>query len=108
MGLWRDAGEGHRQPRHKGDAIRNGYRTYYCSPGDGRIPVRHKAQDTSITEGTAILQSGGVGGSGRWLVRSSHDEHGTVRVQMGFERFLLGSVFHAIVHRAVRSVLVIR
>jgi hypothetical protein len=61
MGLRRDAGKGHRQPRHKGDAVRNGYRACYCSPGDGRIPVRHRAQDTSITEGTAILQSGGWG-----------------------------------------------
>jgi hypothetical protein len=61
MRLWRDPGEGQHQPRHKSDAISNGHRTHYCSPGDGRIPVRHTAQGTSFTEGTAILRNGGRG-----------------------------------------------
>ena len=60
MGLWRDPSEGQHQPRHKGDAIRNGHRTHYCLPRDGRIPVRHTAQGTSFTERTAILQNGGM------------------------------------------------
>ena len=60
MRLWRDPGEGQHQPRHKSDAIRNGHRTHYCSPGDGRIPVRHTAQSKSITGRTAILRNGGL------------------------------------------------
>jgi len=59
MGLWRDPGEGQPQPRHKGDAIRSGHRTHYCSPWDGRISVHHMAQDTSIIERAAILRNGG-------------------------------------------------
>ncbi len=49
-----------------------------------------------------------MGGFGRRLVWPSNDAHQTVRMGKGFERFLLDSLSHAIVHRAIRSVLVIR
>jgi hypothetical protein len=61
MRLCRDPGECKHQSRQKSRAIRSGHRTHYCSPRDDRIPVRHTAENTSITEGTAILRNGGEG-----------------------------------------------
>ena len=65
IGLGRDPVKGKHQSRHKGGAIHNGNPPENRSPCHGLVPVRHRAQDTSMTEPTAILRNGG-GWRGCW------------------------------------------
>jgi nucleotide-binding universal stress UspA family protein len=61
----------------------------------------HFTVSTDVRQGDPVTVVCEEGKNHDLIVDGSHG-------RKGFERFLLGSVSHAIVHRAVRSVLVIR